>query len=217
MPPEPESPPELATPPELVAPPDLATPPEVMTPPELAMPPELVVPPELVTPPELATPPELVTPPELAMPPELATPPVSVVPPDVVPPVPGPLFPPVPPDVVPPVPGPLVPPVPPLEDELPSGVVELGWRSPEELHAANSIPTLTAHKTGARTGDGVDLPCRTTRPPCLALLAPDGKAVVPAGTRQAQPRHRRSLRAYFTMKMSGTGGLAMPAPMWNPT
>jgi hypothetical protein len=161
-------PPAPVTPPELAMPPRVVTPPEVVTPLELATPPELAMPPRVVTPPEVVTPLELATPPELAMPPELVTPPASVVPPN----------------VATPVPVPLAPPVPPLEDELPSGVVEPALRSPDELHAENSIPTLTAHRTGARTGDGVDALCRTTRPPCLARFGRDGKAVVPAGTGQ---------------------------------
>jgi hypothetical protein len=49
-----------------------------------------------------------------------------------------------------------------------------------------------------------------------------GKAVVPAGTTNRnhglsyQNIKANSRRAYFT-KMLGTGGSAMPAPMWNPT
>jgi hypothetical protein len=70
--------------------------------------------------------------------------------------------------------------------------VELGRRSPEELHAAISTPTPTAHKTGARTGDGLDLRCCTARfPRCLQC-------------------------GYFTMKILGLGGSVMLGLMRNP-
>ena len=43
------------------------------------------------------------------------------------------------------------------------------------------------------------------------------KAVVPAKTSPPQPRPIRvPTVVYFATKMLGTGGLAMPAPMWNP-
>ena len=108
------------------------------------MPPELVPPLVLVKPPVPATPPALVLPPEPVTPPELATPPVPTVPPVfAIPPVPG-----VPTEVAPPVPIPLAPPVPVSGAELASVGAR---RIPAELHVENSIPTLTAHKKGART------------------------------------------------------------------